>query len=133
VVFGGGLSPPALTVAAAAVLPLCFLAGLWGGQAPAAAIGFAFLYGAGNGLLTITRGTLPLVLFDPGRYGAVAGRLLIPGFLGSAAAPMAYAAMIEWLGPAAALWLSAAVAAVTLAAAAGLAALFRTGRPVPAA
>ncbi|WP_437373207.1 hypothetical protein [Inquilinus limosus] len=110
------------------MLPVCFLAGLWGGQVPAAAIAFAFLYGAGNGLLTITRGTLPLVLFDPRRYGAIAGRLLVPGFLCSAAAPIAYAALIEWAGEAAALWLSAALAAVTLAAAAGLSATFRTGR-----
>lgn len=130
VLFGGGLSPLALTLGASAVLPVCFLAGLWGGQVPAAAIAFAFLYGAGNGLLTITRGTLPLVLFDPRRYGAIAGRLLVPGFLCSAAAPIAYAALIEWAGEAAALWLSAALAAVTLAAAAGLSATFRTGRAV---
>ncbi|WP_342237622.1 MFS transporter [Inquilinus sp. OTU3971] len=132
VLFGGGLSPPALTLAAAAVLPVCFVAALWSGQIAAAAIAFAFLYGAGNGLLTITRGTLPLVLFDPGRYGAIAGRLLVPGFLGSAAAPIVYAAVIERLGEAAALWLSAALAAVTLAAAAGLCAVVRTGRPAPA-
>ncbi|MFE0753814.1 MFS transporter [Inquilinus sp. NPDC058860] len=131
VLFGGGLSPLGLTLAASAVLPVCFLAGLWGGQVPAAAIAFAFLYGAGNGLLTITRGTLPLVLFDPDRYGAIAGRLLVPGFLCSAAAPVAYAAVIERLGEAAALWLSAALAAVTLAAAAGLCATFRTGRAAP--
>jgi MFS family permease len=132
VLFGGGLSPPALTLAASAVLPVCFLAGLWSGQVPAAAIAFAFLYGAGNGLLTITRGTLPLVLFDPRRYGAVAGRLLVPGFLCSAAAPIAYAAVIERLGEAAALWLSAALAAVTLAAAAALCATVRAGRAAPA-
>ncbi|WP_395679903.1 MFS transporter [Inquilinus sp.] len=128
VLFGGGLSPPALTLAASALLPLCFLAGLWGGQVPAAAVAFALLYGAGNGLLTITRGTLPLVLFDPGHYGAVAGRLLVPGFLCSAAAPIAYAAVIERLGEAAALWLSAALAVVTLAAAAALCVVFRAGR-----
>ncbi|MGO1079258.1 MFS transporter [Inquilinus sp. CA228] len=131
VLFGGGLSPPALTLAAAAVLPVCFVAGLWSGQIAAAAIAFTFLYGAGNGLLTITRGTLPLVLFDPSRYGAIAGRLLVPGFLCSAAAPIAYAAVIERLGEAAALWLSAALAAVTLAAAAGLCAVCRTGRTAP--
>jgi hypothetical protein len=131
VLFGGGLSPPALTLAAAAVLPLCFVAGLWSGQFAAAAIAFAFLYGAGNGLLTITRGTLPLVLFDPGRYGAIAGRLLVPGFLCSAAGPIVYAAVIERLGEAAALWLSAGLAAITLAAAAMLCAVVRTSRAAP--
>lgn len=132
VTFGGGLSPLALTLAASALLPVCFVVGLWSGQAAAAAIAFAFVYGAGNGLLTITRGTLPLVLFDPGRYGAVAGRLLVPGFLCSVAAPIAYAAVIERAGEAAALWLSAGLAAVTLAAAAMLYAAFRIGRAAPA-
>ncbi|MGF6231804.1 MFS family permease [Inquilinus ginsengisoli] len=131
VLFGGGLSPPALTLAAAAVLPLCFVVGLWSGQFAAAAVAFAFLYGAGNGLLTITRGTLPLVLFDPGRYGAIAGRLLVPGFLCSAAAPIVYAAVIERLGEAAALWLSAALAAITLAAAAILCTVVRAARAAP--
>lgn len=131
VLFGGGLSPPALTLAASAVLPLCFVAGLWSGQFAAAAIAFAFLYGAGNGLLTIARGTLPLVLFDPSRYGAIAGRLLVPGFLCSAAAPIVYAAVIERLGEAAALWLSAGLAAITLAAAVMLCAVVRAGRAAP--
>ena len=81
--------------------------------------------------MTITRGTLPLVLFDPSRYGAIAGRLLVPGFLCSAAAPIVYAAVIEQLGEAAALWLSAALAAITLAAAARLCAVVRTGRTAP--
>ena len=39
---------------------------------------FALMYGAGNGLLTIMRGTVPLVLFDPSAYGRVVGRLIAP-------------------------------------------------------
>ena len=42
---------------------------------PALAI---ILYGAGNGLHTIARGALPLVLFDPRRYALLMGRLAAP-------------------------------------------------------
>ena len=71
---------------------------------------FALAYGAGNGLLTITRGTLPLLLFEPREYGTIVGRLLAPSFLLSAAAPLAYASLIERFGERAALELSLALA-----------------------
>lgn len=117
VVFGRRIHPLALNLLATLILPLCFAAGLWSGESPAAAIAFAFFYGAGNGLLTITRGTLPLVLFDHRTYGALVGRLIAPSFLLSAAAPLIYAAVISRLGEGAALHLSIAVALATLAAA----------------
>jgi MFS family permease len=116
VLFGARVHPLSLNLSAAAVLPVCFAAGLLSGQLLAAAIAFAFLYGAGNGILTITRGTIPLVLFDPRTYGAFVGRLLVPSFLLSAAAPLAYAAVIERLGHSAALVLSIGVAAIILVA-----------------
>ncbi|MDQ3397153.1 MAG: hypothetical protein M3511_05165 [Deinococcota bacterium] len=106
VLFGNHLHPLKLNLIAAAVLPVCFITGLLGGQFILAAIVFAFLYGAGNGILTITRGTLPLVLFDHHSYGAFVGQLLVPSFLLSAAAPVAYAFVIERFGDTAALYLS---------------------------
>lgn len=126
VLFGARASPFDLNLLACAVLPLCFAAGLAGGASALAALGFAFAYGAGNGILTITRGTLPLMLFDPLRYGSQVGRLLAPGFLLSAAAPLLYALLIERYGAAAALILSGALAATMLAAA--LALRLRFGR-----
>ncbi len=126
VLFGRGLHPLDLNLAAALVLTLCFVAGFAGGWFLLAAIAFAFLYGAGNGILTITRGTLPLVLFDHRAYGAFVGKLLVPSFLLSAIAPFAYAALIEAFGVNAGLWLSIALAATTLAGAVGLK---RFGRP----
>lgn len=128
VLFGGRLHPLDLNLLAFAVLPVCFAAGLLAG-APAlagiaAAVSFAFLYGAGNGIVTITRGTLPLVLFDPRTYGTVVGRLLAPSFLASAAAPMVYAAVIEGFGDLAALYLSIGVSTLALAAAIALRLLF---------
>lgn len=117
VLFGARVSPFDLNLAACLVLPLCFAIGLAGGASATAALAFAFAYGAGNGILTITRGTLPLLLFDPLRYGAQVGKLLAPGFLLSAASPLAYALLIERFGPGAALVLSGALALAMLAAA----------------
>lgn len=114
VLFGVRVSPFVLNIGASAALPVCFLVGLLSGQYVFAAIFFAVVYGAGNGLLTIVRGTLPLALFDPQVYGSLVGRLLAPSFYLSALAPLAYALVIEHLGNAAALYLSAAIGAVIL-------------------
>jgi MFS family permease len=117
VLSGSRLNPLTLAVLATALLPVAFVAGLFSGQLVAAGIAFAFLYGAGNGLVTIVRGTLPLVLFDPGAYGSLVGRLLAPSFLLAALAPLAYAVVIESFGDRAAFALSCAVAAIVLGAA----------------
>jgi predicted MFS family arabinose efflux permease len=130
VLFGSRLHPLNLNLIAAAVLPVCFIIGLLSGQFILAAIVFAFLYGAGNGILTITRGTLPLVLFDHRSYGAFVGQLLVPSFLLSAAAPVAYAFVIERFGDTAALYLSIAVSLIILTAALSLRSHF--GRPTGA-
>lgn len=120
VLSGSRLHPLALNVLAALLLPVCFVAGLWSGGFVLAAAAFAFLYGAGNGLSTIARGTLPLVLFDYRTYGTVVGRLLVPSFVVSAAAPFAYALVIERFGEGAAMLLSLGVAATALGAAVAL-------------
>lgn len=128
ILFGRRLDPLTLNLLAAALLPACFAAGLFSGQLVAAALAFAFVYGAGNGVLTITRGTLPLVLFDPRSYGAFVGRLLVPSFAVAAAAPLAYAVVIDGFGEAGALYLSTGVATVILAASVVAAFAFRRDR-----
>lgn len=105
VLFGGRLSPFTLAVLASGLVAFCFLPPLLGMSIPLG-IAFALLFGAGNGLLTIVRGTLPLALFDPASYGRTVGRLVTPGFFIAALAPMLYAFVIERFGDAAALWLS---------------------------
>ncbi|MBN9446058.1 MAG: MFS transporter, partial [Bosea sp.] len=117
VLFGAKTSPFDLNLVACLVLPLCFVLGLAGGASALAALAFAFCYGAGNGVLTITRGTLPLMLFDPKSYGAYVGRLLAPGFVLSAASPLGYALLIERHGASAALVLSGTLALAMLASA----------------
>ncbi len=117
VLFGRRLSPFMLAVVATGAVPVALAFGLLAGVAASAAAAFALIYGAGNGLLTIVRGTLPLVLFDVRAYGATVGRLLAPGFYLSALAPLAYAFAIERFGPRAALLIALALAVLAAAAA----------------
>lgn len=63
-----------------------------------AAIPFVLLHGAGNGMLTVSRGTLPLALFGAAGYGARTGWLAIPARFASAAAPALFGLMLEWWG-----------------------------------
>lgn len=119
VVFGGRVNPLNLHLGAALGFPSSFVAGVWSGDWLVAAMAFALVYGASNGLMSITRGTLPLVLFDPRTYGATVGKLLIPGFVLAAVAPSAYAALLDGFGPRATLWVSAFLA-LTITAAAGV-------------
>lgn len=120
VLSGSRLDPLALGVLATGIVPLGFLAAILGGGSLTAGIAFAFLYGAGWGLVTITRGTQPLVLFDRASYGAISGRLIAPGFYLSALAPMAYAAFIDRYGHAAAIELATALSLAVFAASAAL-------------
>jgi hypothetical protein len=90
-------------------------------------IAFSFVYGACNGILTITRGTVPLVLFNHRSYGTFVGRLVIPSFVLPAAAPLIYAIVINRSGEAGALYLSMGIAVVMLFAAVLLKLLFKTG------
>ena len=64
---------------------------------PAATM-FALLHGAGNGLLTIARGTVPLALFGPRGYGARTGLLGAPARAAQAAAPLLFALLLDAMG-----------------------------------
>lgn len=56
------------------------------------------LYGAGNGILTIARGTLPLALFGADGYGTRMGLLARPMLIAQAAGPVAAALALEKFG-----------------------------------
>ena len=58
--------------------------GIFGGGAAAA---FALLHGAGNGILTIARGTLPLAIFGPENYAYRLGLIGAPSRICQALAP----------------------------------------------
>ncbi len=116
ILFGRNINPVALNLFACLIMPVAFVIGLFSGASTAAAVTFAFLVGASNGLLTVARGTLPLVLFDPGSYGTLVGRLIAPSFILGAAAPIFFATVIDHFGETGALGLSATCAGVMLAA-----------------
>jgi predicted MFS family arabinose efflux permease len=80
-----------------------------------AAIVFTVLHGAGNGILTIAKGTLPLAIFGPSSYGLRQGLLMVPARFGQAGAPFLFALLMERYG-AAALLLSTALGLAGLAA-----------------
>jgi predicted MFS family arabinose efflux permease len=69
--------------------------GIFGGGAAAA---FALLHGAGNGILTIARGTLPLAIFGPENYAYRLGLIGAPSRLCQALAPLAFGLLIEPMG-----------------------------------
>ena len=69
------------------------------------------LYGAGIGLESIARGTLPLVLFAGPGYAATMGRLAMPSLIAQAAAPSIGAVLLSLYG------VSATLATLTLVAA----------------
>ncbi len=69
--------------------------GLFGGGAAAA---FALLHGAGNGILTIARGTLPLSIFGPENYAYRLGLIGAPSRICQALAPLAFGLLIDPMG-----------------------------------
>ncbi|MEP6771321.1 MAG: MFS transporter [Polaromonas sp.] len=81
---------------------------------PAGAV-FTVLHGAGNGVLTIAKGTLPLVLFGVRDYGARQGLLMVPARFAQATAPWLFGLAIDRFGSGA-LWFSAALGLVAFAA-----------------
>lgn len=65
---------------------------------PSAAAAFAILYGAGNGLLTIARGTVPLAVFGPHGYGERTGLLGAPARAAQAFAPLLFGLLLDAMG-----------------------------------
>jgi MFS family permease len=100
-----------LTVAAisASALPLSVAGLVLGLPVWAAGVLFATLFGVGQGLASIVRGTVPLVLFGREGYAARLGRLAMLRTLAAAGAPFAFAASGAALGGTVTLWLFAAL------------------------
>jgi MFS family permease len=84
-----------------------------------AIMAFALFHGAGNGLLTIAKGTLPLAIFGPVGYGLRTGILAAPARAAQAASPLIFGLLIDWLGVGA-LTISAGMSIAALIALMGL-------------
>lgn len=65
--------------------------------APAAPV-FGILHGAGSGILTIAKGTLPLVLFGHQGNGHRQGMLMVPARFAQAVAPWLFGLALDALG-----------------------------------
>ncbi len=76
---------------------------------------FAVLHGAGNGLLTIAKGTVPLALLGPAGYGYRQGLISAPARLTQASSPLLFGLLVTRYG-ADALWFSAGLTLLALAA-----------------
>jgi predicted MFS family arabinose efflux permease len=72
------------------------------------------LYGAGNGMRTVVRGTLPLALYGQREYAAVMGRLARLPLLGQAITPVACGYIAERLGLVPLLYAMLVVATINL-------------------
>ena len=70
----------------------------WAGGA--GSVAFTLLHGAGNGILTIAKGTLPLVLFGSLGYGLRQGMLMVPARVAQAFAPLLFGLLLDHWGTA---------------------------------
>jgi predicted MFS family arabinose efflux permease len=70
--------------------------GLFGSAAASAP--FTILHGAGSGILTIARGTVPLAIFGAENYGYRLGVLGVPTRIATAVAPLLFGLIIDQYG-----------------------------------
>ena len=118
---------PLISARIAAVMhPLAALVlGLFG---PFGVVAFALLHGAGNGMITIAKGTLPLAIFGPHGFGLRSGVLSAPARITQSAAPFLFGLLLDDVG----LGAVALSAGLMLAALASLFALrSRSSAPAP--
>jgi MFS family permease len=90
------------------------------GGVPLGVSSFAVLHGAGNGMITIAKGTLPLAVFGDAGYGHRLGVLNVLARAMQAAAPFAFGLVLERYGVHGALEVSIAASLAALAALTGL-------------
>lgn len=78
------------------------------------AAAFSMAFGAANGVMTIARGALPLLMFGPAGYGRVLGRIARPALFVQASAPFIVALAVERLSDQTVLELATAATLLTL-------------------
>jgi predicted MFS family arabinose efflux permease len=87
---------PLWTMLAATLFVALGVGALWAGlRVVSAALIF---YGAGIGIESIARATVPLAVFGHARYAAIMGRIAMPSHIAQAAAPSLGAILMERLG-----------------------------------
>jgi MFS family permease len=112
--FGRNLHPLWVVRFALGTLMCAFvMLAVLGVSVPVAAA-FALLFGGANGLVTITRGAVPLALFGASGYGRLMGRIAGPSLLVQSAAPLVMAFVIDRTSDFVALALACLFGAVAL-------------------
>lgn len=91
--FGKRFDPIHSSIFWTAVLPISILLLIVAG--PSASSIFATAYGMSNGVLTITMGILPLILFGSNGYARMLGKLAFPVLIAQAASPLLVAPIIN--------------------------------------
>jgi hypothetical protein len=112
--FGRNLHPLWIARFALATLLCAFVMLALLGVSTSTAAAFALMFGGANGLVTITRGAVPLALFGASGYGRLMGRLAGPFLLVQSAAPLVMAFVVEHTSDPAALAVAAGFAAAAL-------------------
>lgn len=103
---------PAWTTFASCLLVALGVAVLW--IVPAAGVAAILIFGAGNGLRAVVRGTLPLSVFPADQYATVIGRLARPVLIGQAATPLLGSYSLEHFGARGTLLATLALAMLSL-------------------
>jgi len=112
--FGRDIHPLWVVRFALSTLLCAFVMLLMLGVSAPVAAAFALMFGGANGLVTITRGAVPLALFGASGYGRLMGRLAGPWLVMQAAAPLVMAFVVDRVSDIGALALAAAFAAIAL-------------------
>jgi hypothetical protein len=98
IVFGRNLRAITVGRIAVGVLPPSLLLLLAGTGSLPLIVAFTLLMGASQGVITIVRGAVPLVLFGAKGYGAVLGVIATPVLVVNAAAPTVFAWIVDRWG-----------------------------------
>jgi MFS family permease len=80
---------------AVALMAFAFAMLAFVGASPPVAALFAIAFGAANGVMTIARGALPLLMYGVTGYGRVVGRIARPALFVQALAPFVVASAVE--------------------------------------
>lgn len=95
IAMGRNVKATQLGVVAFALLPFALLVFAGSGFATLAAFAFALLYGMSNGIITIAKGAVPLVLFGRRGYGLVLGTLAAPTLILNSLSPTLFAMLLD--------------------------------------
>ncbi|WP_375173847.1 MFS transporter [Pseudooceanicola sp.] len=124
---GRGRHHPIWTMAVSAALALAGMVALWAGLAAGAAV---MAFGAGNGLWSIARGSLPLAVFGAADYPRIMGRIAPLALIASAAGPWVAGMISETFGAEGALAFLVALAVIPPGLTVALALRLRRGHAV---